>query len=201
MPYNQFTLPDLQRDFGLVVDDGTDLYRDVEEIDLPPTLASTLERYLPLAASSRTEKGRSEMLIAPVLIELKLRHDRQVAVFSGITFDVDEAAGLRGRCDFILSSNPYQLELLAPVCVIVEAKGEDIAAGVPQCLAGLVAAQRFNARAGLPPRVLHGIVSTGIQWRFLRLDGVHAQVDREEYLIRQPRKIFAILTHAVLGIP
>ena len=201
MPYNTFTIPSLQRDFGLVVDDATDLYRDVAETDIPPTLASTLERFRPLATSSRTEKGRTELLIAPVLFEFKLLHPRRVAVFSGIAFNVEEAAGLNGRCDFILSSDPYQLELLAPVCVVVEAKGEDIAAGVPQCLAELVAAQRFNARAGLPPRPLHGIVSSGFQWRFLRLDGIRAQVDQAEYHIDRIRKIFGILTHVVLGIP
>ncbi|MBY0228292.1 MAG: hypothetical protein K2W96_03315, partial [Gemmataceae bacterium] len=60
-------------------------------------------------------------------------------------------------------------------------------------------AQRYNERAGVAPRPLHGVVSTGFQWRFLRLDDVRAQVDQAEYHIDRLRKIFGILTHIVLG--
>jgi hypothetical protein len=103
------------------------------------------------------------LLIAPVLVEFKLLHRDRIAVFSGIEFNVDEAAGLKGRCDFILARNPEQLDLTAPLCVLVEAKNENIIAGIPQCLAEMVAAQRFNQKFGAPEGPIFGIVTTGMR--------------------------------------
>jgi hypothetical protein len=111
---------------------------------------------------------------------------------------VDEAAGLKGRCDYILSRSPEQLVLSAPVCVLVEARNENIVAGIPQCLAEMVAAQKFNRQQRLPEAPVYGIVTTGILWRFLRLEGTAASVDVVEYPIQSPRKIFGILTRVAL---
>ena len=161
--------------------------------------ANTLARYLPLAVNVNTEKARSELVIAPVLIEFKLLHHDRVSLFSGIEFTVDEAAGLKGRCDYILAHGPEQLALTAPVCVLVEAKNENIVGGIPQCLAEMVAARRFNLQKQSPDWAVHGIVTTGMLWRFLRLDGSNASVDAVEYPIQSSRKIFGILTAISLG--
>jgi hypothetical protein len=200
MTYSDFTLPELKQRFHLVIDEGSNLFADVAEVALPATLADTLSRYLPLAVNVNTEKARSELVIAPILAEFKLLHGDRVSLFSGIDFTVDEAAGLKGRCDFILSRSPEQLALTAPVCVLVEAKNENIVAGIPQCLAEMVAAQQFNQRHGSMGTV-YGAVTTGVLWRFLRLDRVQAAVDRVEYAIQSPRKIFGILTAIALDAP
>jgi hypothetical protein len=132
--------------------------------------------------------------VYPVLVEFKLQYRDRVSLFSGIDFTVDEAAGLKGRCDYILARSPEQLALTAPVCVLVEAKSENIVGGIPQCLAEMVAAQRFNRQAGLAEGVVFGAVTTGISWRFLALEGVKAAVDSVEYPIQNARKIFGILS-------
>jgi hypothetical protein len=199
MAYSDFTLNELKQRFQLSVDEKTDLFADVAEVELPATLADLLHRYLPLALNLTTEKARSEFVIAPVLMEFKLLHDDRISLFLGLEFNVDDAAGLRGRCDYILSESPEQLTLNAPICVLVEAKNENIVAGVPQCLAEMVAALRFNAAQGLPVRPVFGAVTTGMTWRFLKLDGTQAQVDVVEYPIQTPEKIFGILHYIALG--
>jgi hypothetical protein len=161
-------------------------------------LADTLARYLPLAVNVNTEKARSELIIAPMLVEFKLLHRDRVSLFSGIEFTVDEAAGLKGRCDYILSGSPEQLALTAPLCVLVEAKNENIVAGIPQCLAEMVAAQKFNQAQGLAGTV-YGVVTTGLLWRFLKLDEAKAAVDIVEYPIQSPQRIFGILTAIALS--
>lgn len=201
MSYSDFTLAELRQRFGLTVADDPNLFASVGDTELPPGLADTLDRYLPLALKLNTEKARSELLIAPILVELKLRHADRLSLFSGIDFTVDSAAGLSGRCDFILARSPQQLELTAPACILVEAKSENIVGGVPQCLAEMVAAQRFNAAAGLPPAPIFGAVTTGVLWRFLVLDATRAVIDSVEYPIQSPRRIFGILTHIALAPP
>ena len=80
----------------------------------------------------------------------------------------------------------------------MEAKNENIIAGIPQCLAEMVAALKFNAANGLAPAPVYGIVTTGMQWRFLKLAGEQAQVDNMEYTIQAPQKIFGILKYMAL---
>ena len=122
MAFSDFTLPLVKERLGLILDESADLFAPTAEADLPPGLIDTLRRYLPLALNLNTEKARSELVIAPVLVEFKLQHRDRVSLFSGIDFTVDEAAGLKGRCDYILARSPEQLALTAPVCVLVESQ-------------------------------------------------------------------------------
>jgi hypothetical protein len=199
MAYGDFTLAELKQRFGLTLQEADNLFAHVAEVELPATLTDLLARYLPLAVNVNTEKARSELMIAPLLVEFKLLHRDRISLFSGIDFTVDEAAGLKGRCDYILSQSPEQLALTAPVCVLVEAKNENIVAGIPQCLAEMVAAQQFNAKQKLPEAPVYGAVTTGSLWRFMKLDGTTASVDSVEYPIHSARKIFGILTAIALG--
>jgi hypothetical protein len=198
MAYSDFTIPELKKRFHLKVNEETNLFEDISEAELPDTLADILRRYLPLARNLNTEKARSELVIAPILTEFKLLYRDKISLFSGLEFNVDEALGLKGRCDYILSESPEQLVLTAPVCILVEAKNENIIAGIPQCLAEMVAALKFNENNDIPPGPVFGAVTTGMQWRFLRLEGKAANVDVMEYTIQAPKKIFGILKHIAL---
>jgi hypothetical protein len=82
--------------------------------------------------------------------------------------------------------------VLAPVISIVEAKKEDIPKGIPQCLAELVAAQIFNAAEGITIETLYGIVTTGTDWKFLRLRGTDATIDSDLYYLDNVEKIVGI---------
>jgi hypothetical protein len=197
MSYSEFTLADIQR-LGITIREVPNLFASLKATELPQDQTERLIRYLPLALSLNTEKARSELLIAPMLFELKLRYPERMSVFSGIEFSVDAAAGLTGRCDYIVSRSPLQLSLTSPVCVLVEAKAENIIAGIPQCLAEMVAAQRFNAKAGVPEQPIYGVVTSGVQWRFLRLNGLQADVDQVEYSIQSPSAIVRILEQIIL---
>ena len=199
MAYNDFTLAKLTERFGLIIDETKSLFGDVAEIDLPPTLTGLLQRYIPLALNLNTEKAKSELIIAPVLIELKLHNERRISLFSGFDFPVDPASGLNGRCDFLLARSPRQLALVAPVCVLVEAKNENVIAGIPQAIAEMIAARRYNEEAGTQISPIYGAVTTGLSWRFLKLEGETAFVDAVEYPIQSPRRIFGILTLMALG--
>ena len=147
MPYGQFTMETVKSKLGLTVGQVPDLFADVPEADVPAALSATLARYLPVARNLNTEKGRSELLIAPVLVELYLLHKGRMSLFSGVEMNVDDALGLRGWCDFVISRDPGPLQLTALACVLVEAKNLDMVAGIPQCLAEMVAARKFNLGA------------------------------------------------------
>jgi hypothetical protein len=199
MPYSNFTLPEVIQQFGLVLDTGTDLFAAVPGVPVGELLAATLAETVPLAQMMHTEKARSELIVAPMLVEVRRRMNRRISLFSGADFPVDQAAGLSGACDFLVSRSPNQLIIEAPVLIVVEAKRDSIPDGLGQCAAGMVGAQRFNDRRGNPDTTVYGCVTTGSNWKFLRLRGTGLAVDVPEYQINDPERILGILLACIGG--
>ena len=197
MAYSHFTLSDIKGKFHVQVDLATDLFAAVPPQDLSPFLAETLQENVPLALAVSTEKARSECIVAPILIELRklLRH--QISMFSGVEFSVDPDNGLSGVCDFLVSRSPQQLLIEAPIIVLVEAKNDNLKAGLPQCMATMIAAKLFNEREQNTIQWVYGAVTTGSAWNFLKLAEHTISVDAHEYSIENPGKILGILWHMV----
>ncbi len=197
MSYSDFTLETIKKKLLLRVHEQPDLFADAPERSPGALLRETLAYNLPLALAINTEKSRSELIIAPILVEVRRQFESQVSLFSGVEFNVDATLGLNGVCDFILSVSPEQLMVSAPVLTIVEAKKENLNGGLGQCIAEMFAAQRFNERERNPIVIIYGAVTTGNLWKFLRLDNGQVEIDLTEYSINQIGKILGILS---LGI-
>jgi len=195
MAYSEFTLPVLTRQFSLSIDETTDLFADVPETTLRPEFTAQLDIMVPLALTTSTEKARSEFIIAPVLLEVWLLRNREIGLLSGVEFTIDEAQGLNGICDYIITRFPEQLFVKAPVLVVVEAKNEDMKKGYAQCIAEMVAAQRFNEREGTTMERIYGAVTIGELWRFMELGGAKVRLDARSYHIDRLPKIMGILLH------
>ncbi len=144
-------------------------------------LAGTLKETLPIVATSGSKKARSEGIIYPILLEARRLLDRQVSLFSGEDFTVEEAVGLNGMCDFLITRSTDVLEIDAPAIVIIEAKKTDFKMGFGQCIAEMVAAQRFKQVKDSPVPIFYGSVSNGIQWQFLKLEQQTVSIDLTVY--------------------
>ncbi|MBW4632630.1 MAG: hypothetical protein KME30_12265 [Iphinoe sp. HA4291-MV1] len=197
MPYSQFTnISKVKEAFGLKTQEGGRFLPPTEPSKASATLMAYLEESLPLA-SSASEKARSEGIIYPVLLEVRRILNRQISLFSGEDFTVDEAVGLNGMCDFLLSRSPEVLEIEAPAIIIVEAKKADLRTGFGQCIAEMVAAQRFNAAKNRPVSVIYGSISSGTQWRFLKLEDNTVTIDLMDYPLPPVEQILGILVWMV----
>jgi hypothetical protein len=195
MAYESFTLDILTERFGLRFKEFDDLYAQIKPVAASELLLATLQRNLPLVVNKGTEKVRSELIIAPVLVEVREILKRQVAVFSGVAFNVDKKLGLHGFCDFLISQDPLLIEIQAPIIMLVEAKKEDLAGGIAQCVAEMVAAERFNLKRGKPRAKIFGIVSSGTDWRFLELQGTDVRLDLRDYSIQELEAILGVLCY------
>jgi hypothetical protein len=184
MSYSQFTTIAKVRDaFGLKVVEKQGLFSQLPTVQPSTGLLEYLQETLPIVATSGSEKARSEGIIYPVLLEARRVLDRQISLFSGEDFTVDESQGLNGICDFLLTRSPEVLEIEAPAVVIVEAKKTDLKTGFGQCIAEMVAAQRFNQTQGRPVEIIYGSVSNGLQWQFLQLAGSQVSIDLTVYAL------------------
>ena len=160
-------------------------------------LTTTLERNVPLAFAMGTEKAKSELIVSAVLVELWEHFDRSISFFSGIDFNVDAENGLTGVCDFLVSLSPAQFHLESPAIVVVEAKRDNLTMGLGQCVAEMVAAQRFNAEQGNDVPCVYGTTTSGIDWVFLKLEGKKLQLDMAAYQIAQCDRILGVLASMV----
>jgi hypothetical protein len=197
MAFSDFTLREAVDRFGLTLTDVSDLFADVPEVEPGSLLRALLPEFLPLALAINTEKARSELVIAPFLAGVRAQLGHRFSVFSGIDFTVDVSQGLAGYCDFILSRSTEQQFLRWPVAAIVEAKNENIKAGLGQCVAAMVGARLYNEREGDPVGPVFGAVTSGSLWRFLQMDGNTVKLDEQEYHIRQLAKLVGILVRIV----
>ncbi|NET83458.1 MAG: hypothetical protein F6J94_16505 [Moorea sp. SIO1F2] len=196
MAYSDFTtIYKVQTAFNLLLDEGNTVFKDIAPIEPSDHLKTTLKENLPLANAINTEKARSELVIAPVLLEVRRLLDFQIGFFSGTEFNVDKGTGLNGYCDYILTASKEIYEIRTPVVTLVEAKNENIKGGLGQCIAEMVAAQRFNQQQDHDIDAIYGAVTTGTNWKFIKLVNQLVFIDLDDYYIKEIDLILGILAH------
>ncbi|MBD1808411.1 hypothetical protein H6F98_23575 [Microcoleus sp. FACHB-SPT15] len=195
MAYSDFTtLTKVREAFGLTIEESINLFTDIPEVLPSSHLQTTLNENVFLATAINTEKARAELIIAPVLLEVRRMLNFQIGFFSGSEFNVDLQAGLSGYCDYILTASKESYEIRTPVVTLVEAKNESIKSGLGQCIAEMVAAQLFNQRNGEAIESIYGAVTTGTDWKFIKLTDKTVWVDKRDYFINEVSQILGILT-------
>lgn len=198
MPYSQFnTITKVKEAFNLTTLEGITFFPEIAPIQPSNTLSATLEETLPIAVATGSEKARSELIISPVLVEVRRILNRQISLFSGEDFNVDESLALNGCCDFLISRSTEQLAIEAPAIIIIEAKQADLKTGIGQCVAEMVAAQKFNESKQKPFPTLYGSVSNGLQWQFLKLSGTEVTIDLKIYSLPPVEQILGFLVWMV----
>jgi hypothetical protein len=192
MAYNNFTLASVKHQFSLTLLSAP-FCQDLAPVTPSTTFAAIFAEWYPLAQQARSEKAKSELLVSPILLEVRKLVNHSVELFSGEEFSVDRDQGLNGFCDFLLSRStaPYLVE--APIVMLVEAKKGELDVGFGQCIAEMVAAQIFNANEDKPIPVIYGCVTSGKQWQFLKLVGKDVTIDVNEYPVMPVEKILGIL--------
>ena len=112
MAYNNFTLAEVTERFELNLSSLP--FCQELPVAVPSELFSAIFReWFPLAQQARSEKAKSELLISPVLLEVRKLVHNSIELFSGEEFSVESPLGtlrerdrgLNGFCDFLLSKS------------------------------------------------------------------------------------------------
>ena len=192
MPYSSFTIAQVKRQFDLNITKGT-FFADLPLLSPQTWFLEYLQESASFAAGQGSEKVRSELIIAPLLFELRILLNRQIGLFSGVDFSIDIESGLNGVCDFLLTRSTDELVIEAPAIILIEAKKGELNGGWGQCAAEMIAAQRFNLANGQEIPTIYGSVTTGTQWQFLKLSGKDLTIDTTEYSLNPIERILGIL--------
>lgn len=82
MAYSNFTFDKIRKELNLITEDKTGLFSHITEVKTDEYFSKCLkEDNVPLGLAINTEKARSELIIAPVLLELKKMTDNGESVF------------------------------------------------------------------------------------------------------------------------
>ena len=84
------------------------------------------------------------------------------------------------------------LVLEDPIIMMVEAKPENLNAGLGQCAAEMVAAQIFNQK---PDQTIYCCVTNGELWKFLKLQETDLTIDLEAYALEPIERLLGILIY------
>ncbi len=193
MTYSDFTIKKLKEQFG-ITEQRKDLNLNQQKLEASELLKDALktaEDYI----SVRSEKARSELIVTPILIDLLKKNKAFFTIYSGDQLNVDKERGLVGECDFILAKNLNTIEISIPIITMVEAKKHDMDLGIPQCAAQMIGARLHNEKEGKKIEPIYGCVTTGDEWKFMKLEGNTIYSDKKKYgLLNLPELLGAFQT-------
>ena len=195
MAYSNFTIAKLKQQFGLSQENER-LFAAVHIVSVRPSRRLVLEIKEGSEMPLMSEKAKSEMLITPIIRELK-RNNPSLSIFSGYTFNIENIEELSGAPDFIISNKPDKVEIESPVFCLVESKNKTPDEGYAQCAAEMYAARIFNRQMGDPYETIYGVVTNAFEWVFLKLEGNTIYIDKERYFINKLSRLMGTLQYIV----
>ena len=195
MAYSSFkTLAEITSNFG-VVHQRKLLFDNVKALakseDL--TKALVLAQELPV----KSEKARCEMIVTPILLDLRQKNNKIFTIFSGDTLNADDTRGLNGECDFILAKDKGSFEVSFPIIQVVEAKRNDVEVGIPQCAAQMIGAQLWNENNQTDFKLIYGCVTTGDDWVFLKLIDNKLFIDTKKYYLGNIEELLGVFQNII----
>ena len=87
MAYSDFKLSEIIQKFELTLNEVSGLFADVPEEEPSNLLTTILKENVDLAVSINTQKARSEMIISPILLEVRRKLNNEISLFSGVDFN------------------------------------------------------------------------------------------------------------------
>ncbi len=137
-----------------------------------------------------SEASRSEAIIFPILREVYKRYYERYSFWVQKALMVDER--LNGTPDYLIGTRSAlgKTYLERPLVIIAEAKKNDFEQGWGQCLAELIAAQKFNRDTHA---AVYGIVTDGRVWEFGKLKEDVFTKNSELYTVDHLAKLFGAL--------
>lgn len=81
MSFSDFTLRDILKNFDLKLLEKSNLFAEISPLIPRDFLTEILAENIPLALGRNTEKSRSELIIAPILIELRRQFNQKICFF------------------------------------------------------------------------------------------------------------------------
>jgi hypothetical protein len=190
MAYSEYTLLQIEEEFG-IKNQIMNLFEKTPLVEPSDWLLNVLQiaKGLPI----KSKKAKSEMIVMPILVELRNRNNEYFTIYSGDNLNVDDK--LKGECDFIISKDTRSFDINYPIIQVVEAKKNDVEIDIPQCAAQMLGAKKYNEKRGNKKiNTIYGCVTTGDDWIFMRLTD-KIEIDDEKYYLGNLSQLLGVFQH------
>ena len=180
MAYSKFKTTELiEKELGIGFNYKTLLFKEVEKVEYSEWLRTKL--IYNSHAYSKNEKSNSELIVSPILTEVKRQSKSFVTFFFNHYLDIDNE--LNGKCDFVMAKNikNHIKNTIFQITEVIE--NNNFKLGIPQCAAKMYAAQLFNKKNNKSVDCIYGCVTTGTIWQFMKLSDKKIFIDRKIYYI------------------
>jgi hypothetical protein len=196
MAYRDFHMDDLEEKFS-IEEKIVELFNPskVKRVEPSKKLVEDLAESRLITLS--TEKALSERMVSPILAEMKKRNEDFLQIFSGEIIKADSSIGLNGEIDFLFSKTPETTKPKNPIFCITEAKIGLIEKAFPQAIAQMIGVRLFNLKKNHEVPIIHGSVTDGKNWRFLKLDGNNIYIDRTEFATNELSLLLGVLQEII----
>jgi len=179
---------------------GSDLLSSIAKIEASERLQEELLQGFRLGF--RTEKERSERLIAHILHEVADKHLENFILHSGRNLKTESFTSLKGECDFVFAKNTVDKYIKSPTCLFIESKAKDMEQGMKQVLAQMFGGMYYNIEQENEIPVIWGVATIGGLWEFVKLEKLPEE-DKKDFLITFDKNTFAITkdydTNKIIG--
>ncbi len=191
MAYIDYTLSEIAENYGLN-NHIQPLFGEIQPLAPSEWLQNALQiaKELPV----RSKKAKSELIVMPILIEMRNRNDKYVTIYSGDSLNIDDK--LKGECDFIVAKDTGSFDMNTPIFQVVEAKKNDVEIGIPQCAAQMIGAKMYNERKNKQTKVMYGCVTTGDDWLFMKLTD-KIEIDNQKYYLGNLPQLLGIFQEII----
>ena len=71
----------IETNFGITIADKVGIFASLPEAEYSELLSQTLQENISLALAINTEKARSELIVTPILVELRKQFQYQISFF------------------------------------------------------------------------------------------------------------------------
>ncbi|MEA3316108.1 MAG: hypothetical protein U9Q30_09650 [Campylobacterota bacterium] len=152
--------------------------RDFEDVQDLKEYILDIRKRIPL----NSETAKREFLIAPLLVKL-IQNFKTLKLLTEKTIIFNNL--LKGKLDYLLSTTENFL--------IIEAKNDNMENGYKQLAVEMIALDKIFEEDNINTNFIYGVISTGIQWKFVILNREKKEFlsDLEIYLL--PRDLEKIL--------
>jgi hypothetical protein len=196
MAYRDLKMKDLKAKFG-IREMGARLFDPTQITPIEPSAKLLSDLADAEFITLSTEKAVSERLVSPVLVEIAKLNDF-IQVFSGEIIVADKSQGLNGELDFLFARMPWTRKPENPLLCVTESKLGLINSGVDQAAAQMLGLRIFNQNNGYNDElIIHGAVTDGTSWRFLKLEGTDLLLDRHVYSTEKLPLLLGVLQKIV----
>ena len=201
MAYHNFKLIDLQKEFGLKIEQKN--FLDAKQIRSSIPFGWTEEQAIHIDVAELYSKTAPLRYIAwAILWEAETNTPKNIVLWHDESLNADRLRKLNGRIDYMFLQRSDSLMKFAPLlCVTITKANKKLEQHIARVAAQMMGAQVFNQKYQQQLPIIYGAITSGRTWLFLQLSQNTLTIDTNIYTYDDLPFLLGIFQHLLKPQP